>query len=163
RPVNELLQWPAGGRPQAAYVIGITQSLMEVVPLGPTAEIESLCEKLLNMLDRFGAALSPTFFQSVASDVYDLLLRPVSNPASKALRSVRHIVVAPDGVLHKIPIDLLVENREDASCWSEMAFLVRRYTTEYTPSATVFVDSPRGRYCRGAPGRSFVGLGDPTY
>lgn len=163
RPVNEILQWPAGGRPQAAYVIAITRSWMGVVPLGPTAEIESRCEKLLDILDRFGASLSPTFFQSEAADVYDLLLRPVWKRAGNALHSVRHIVVAPDGLLHKVPIDLLVENREDASCWSEMAFLVRRYTTEYTPSATLFVDSRRGRYCRGAPGRSFVGLGDPTY
>lgn len=163
RPFSEMAQWPTAGRPQAAYVIAITKSWDDIVHLGPTEEIESRSKKLLDMLCRFGASISLPFFQSEAADAYDLLLRPVWSRGGEALHSVRHLVISPDGLLHKMPFDLLVEDRDDASQWGELSFVVRRFTTEYTPSATFFVDSRRNRYNRGEPGIHFVGLGDPMY
>ena len=163
RPRSDVVSWPAASQPKSAYVIAISKSWMDVVPIGPTAEIQQRCEKLLHMLDRFGASVSLPFFQSEAAGIYDLLFRPVLKRAGDFLHSVRHLVIAPDGVLHEVPLDVLVEENEEVSSWSELAFLVRRFTMEYTSSATLFVDSRRGRYRRGEPGGWFVGLGDPTY
>ena len=133
------------------------------MPLGPTEEIEGHCAKLLDMLERFGEALSLPFFQLTAAAVYDLLVRPVWHRARGALNSVRHMVIAPDGVLHRLPLDLLVEENQEARSWREVDFLAGRFSMEYVPSATVFVDARRGRYRRGEPGRLFVGFGDPAY
>jgi CHAT domain-containing protein len=163
RQAAEIVQWPDSGRPSASYVIAITRSWMDVILLGQTDEIEARCAKLLDMLDRFGASLSIPFFQSEAASVYDLLLRPVWHRAKSALDSVRHLIIAPDGVLHRLPLDLLVEERYEVRSWCEVGFLARRFSTEYVPSATVFVDARRGRYRRGEPGRLFVGFGDPAY
>jgi len=163
RPTAEIVQWPASSRPTRTYVIAITQSWSGVVPLGSTDEIEARCAKLLDMLDRFGESLSLPFFQSEAASVYDILLRPVWRCAEAALDSVRHLVVAPDGVLHRLPLDLLIEERHEAQSWSEVDFLARRFSMEHVPSATVFVDARRGRYRRGKPGRFFIGFGDPAY
>jgi CHAT domain-containing protein len=153
----------ADGRPSGGYVIAITKSWMDVIPLGPTAEIETRCAKLLDMLERFGGALSLPFFQSESAAPYDILLRPVWSRAEADLSSVRHLVVAPDGVLHKMPLDLLVAESGHVQSWRELDFVARRYSTEYVPSATVFADARRGRYRRGDPGRLFVGFGDPAY
>ena len=163
RRAAEIVEWHASSRPTAAYVIAITRSWMAVVPLGSSDEIEARCAKLLDMLDRFGESLSLPFYQSEAASVYDLLLRPVWCSAGSALDSVRHLVIAPDGVLHRLPLDLLVEEIHEARLWREVDFLARRFSMEHTPSATVFLDARRGRYRRGEPGQLFVGFGDPAY
>lgn len=163
RPMDDIVGLSSWVRPDQAFVIAVTHSWMDVIPLGQTAEIELRCERLLDMLGRFGPSLSLPFFQVEAVRTFDNILRPVWNRAGDALRAVQHLVIAPDGVLYKLPLDLLVEGMNDASTWREVAFLARRYTTEYTPSATLFVDFRRGRYRRGEPGHCFVGLGDPTY
>src|SRR5262249_857724 len=59
----EIVPWPTSSRPTAAYVIAISRSWMDLVPLGATDEIEARCAKLLDMLDRFGESLSLPFFQ----------------------------------------------------------------------------------------------------
>jgi CHAT domain-containing protein/tetratricopeptide (TPR) repeat protein len=160
---NEIVQQLAVARPACAYVIAITRSWMDIVPLGPTSALEAQCNKLLDMLDRFGELLSLPFFQSEAALAFDLLLRPVWVRAGTAMKSVRHLVIATDGVLNKFPLDLLIDEQCDASSWRNVQFIARRFSTEYTPSATVFVDLRNGRYRRGEPGRTFVGFGDPVY
>jgi len=163
RPVGEIVQWPTSSRPTVAFVIAITKYWMDVVPLGPTDEIEARGAKLLDMLDRFGESLSIPFFQSEAASVYDLVFRPILRVAGVALDSVFHLVIAPDGVLHRLPLDLLVQEINEVRSWSEVDFLARRFSIEHVPSATVFVDARRGRYRRGEAGRLFVGFGDPAY
>lgn len=163
RAMAEVVMWPSDERPSGGYVIAITKSWMDVIPLGATAEIETRCAMILEMLDRFRETLSLPFFQSEAAAIYDLLLRPVWRRAGTVLDSVRHLVIAPDGVLHKLPLDLLVEKSGHVHSWREFDFIARRYSTEYVPSATVFVNARRGHYRRGEPGRLFVGFGDPAY
>lgn len=163
RFAGEIVQLPDSARPNGGYVIAITRSWSDVVPLGPSAEIEAQCLKLLDMMDRFGESLSLPFFQSEAALAFDLLLGPVWTRAGAAMESVRHLVIATDGVLNKLSLDLLIEGRGGAGSWRDVEFIARRFSTEYTPSATLLVDSRNGRYRRGEPGRTFVGFGDPAY
>ena len=85
RSSNEIVLLPSGTRPEGAFVIGITRSWMDVVPLGPTAVIEAQCHKLLDMITRFDSAPLVPLFQNEAAILFDLLLRPVWNRAGVAM------------------------------------------------------------------------------
>ncbi|MGB6946269.1 MAG: CHAT domain-containing protein [Bryobacteraceae bacterium] len=163
RAASDVVLLPPGTHPDGAYAIAVTESWMDVVPLGPTVAIEALCRKLLDMIERFGSALSLPFFQAEARRAFDLLLRPIWSRAGVAMETVRHLVIATDGVLNLLPLDLLVDEMREARSWRDFDYLIRRFSTEYTPSATVFVDLRQGRYRRGQPGGTFVGVGDPAY
>ncbi len=163
RAASDVVLLPPGTHPDGAYAIAVTESWMDVVPLGPTVAIEALCRKLLDMIERFGSALSLPFFQAEARRAFDLLLRPIWSRAGVAMETVRHLVIATDGVLNLLPLDLLVDEMREARSWRDFDYLIRRFSTEYTASATVFVDLRQGRYRRGQPGGTFVGVGDPAY
>jgi CHAT domain-containing protein len=161
--LGEVALLPSSARPNGAFAIAITRSWMDVVPLGTTTVIERRLCKLLDMMDRFGSALSLSFFQDEASRAFELLLRPIWNRAGAEMNVVRHLVVVTDGVLSLFPLDILIEKTSEARSWRDIDYLARRFSTEYTPSATVFVDLRLGRYRRGEPGSTFVGFGDPKY
>jgi CHAT domain-containing protein len=163
RAAGEVVLLPSDARPDSAFAVAITRSWMDVVPLGATAAIERQFRKLLDMIDRFGSALSLSFFQDEAIRAFDLLLRPVWNRAGAEMKAVRHLVIATDGVLSLFPLDILIERRCEPSCWRNFDYLTLHFSTEYTPSATVFVDLRLGRYKRGESGDTFVGFGDPKY
>jgi CHAT domain-containing protein/tetratricopeptide (TPR) repeat protein len=163
RTGGEVVLLPSNGRPDSAFAIVLTRSVMDVIPLGATAVIERQVYRLLDMIERFGSELSLPVFQVEARVAFDLLLLPIWTKAGAEMHSVRHLVVAADGVLNLLPLDILLERSVETCSWCDLRYLGRRFSTEYTPSATVFVDLRLGRYRRGSPGQTFVAFGDPAY
>ena len=163
RATSDVLLIPSRIRPENAFAIVITRKYMDVVPLGKTSAIESQCGKLLDMLERYGSELSLWFFQVEARRAFDLVLRPIWERTGEAMGGVRHLVISSDGALNLLPFDMLVDQPREAESWCDFDYLANRFSTEYCPSATVFVDLRQGRYQRGESGSLFVGFGDPTY
>lgn len=92
------------------------------------------------------------FDRSLASELYDLLLRPMEAD----LRG-RELIIAPDGILASLPFEMLVMGQE-----GRHFYLLEKYRVKYVQSATVLT-LLRNSVKRGALGQGFIGFGDPVY
>lgn len=81
-----------------SYCLAITRSSFKLVPLPARAEVERLA-------DRFAAAIRDGTgdVQTARSALYDAVLQPVVS-----VRDARRVFVVPDGKLHLVPFDLLM-------------------------------------------------------
>jgi CHAT domain-containing protein/lipopolysaccharide biosynthesis regulator YciM len=74
---------------------------------------------------------SPQKFSEISYLLYNQLFEPVSD-----LIVGKELVIIPDGVLHYVPFESLVNQRSDNDRFRNLSFLVNSYTISYAPTAT---------------------------
>ncbi len=131
----------AGG----SWSIVLTRGEARVVRLPDRAEIEALLPVFLGLLERRDDREA-----SAAARLGEMLL----GPALRNLpRSVRHLILVPDGALYNLPWDVLRTSRESEP-------LSLSYEIALVPSATLFTHW-RSRP-RSTPSRGALVFADPT-
>ncbi|MFY9804229.1 MAG: CHAT domain-containing tetratricopeptide repeat protein [Candidatus Acidiferrales bacterium] len=112
----------------------ITRETIEIVPLTPVSRVVNLLRLFHFQISKFrlGADYAQTFETSMLDSVqahlrqlYDEVLAPLR----ERLRTKRHLVIVPHGVLHYLPFHALYDGS---------AYLVDSFTISYAPSASVF-------------------------
>lgn len=123
------------------YALGDTTSLLwaidaaghELVLLPPRRVIEREVGRLRDALTRPGAG--DEALRGSARSLYEMLVAPAQSWLDRAA----DVVIVPDGALFELPFELLLtEPVAEGAAWSDLAFLARRNTVTYAPSATVF-------------------------
>ena len=104
----------------ASYCIVITKQTFDIVPLAGRRKIEALIEGYLWDV----RALKSSADKS--GQLYSLLLRPALGGQAQSKR----LTVVPDGKLHLLPFDSLID--------AKGRYLVETYTVSVAPSATVY-------------------------
>jgi CHAT domain-containing protein/predicted negative regulator of RcsB-dependent stress response len=120
-----------------SWLFAVSKSKLEVFSLPSKAEIETQVDVL------YEAVTSKGEFISVASDLYELLLKP----AEEFILDKRLLIV-PDEKLHLIPFATLLTaptKVDQAKGFADLPYLIRRNAIAYAPSASVagFLESDR--------------------
>ncbi|HVG93739.1 MAG TPA: CHAT domain-containing protein [Planctomycetota bacterium] len=134
--------------PNHVFAVVVRRGDARLRALGPAAGLAGAAEAWIRMASTPGAD-----DHALATALYDRLVGPLEQD----LEGVRRVFLAPDGPLAFVPFEALLRVRGETR-----ERLVERLEATYVPSATVLLTllaETRGR----APGRGFVGLGDPDY
>jgi len=128
----------------ASYCLVLTrmQAVIVKLPAGQ-AQISKTVSSFLTAVSRM------QFARDEAKQLYSLLLAPVP----QALR-LQHIVVVPDGSLHQLPFDALID--------PDGNYVLRNHVVSYAPSATVLCYL-RNRHDESRTEMAFLGVGDVPY
>ncbi|MCB9871240.1 MAG: CHAT domain-containing protein [Planctomycetes bacterium] len=127
----------------------------ELAPTLAVHTIEIAEPKLRELVDEHwrGCATAGGAHRTAGAKLFSLLLGPVAD----AVRRSSHLVIVPDGVLHRLPFHALIDPRASR-------YLVADHTVSYAPSVTALVEMKRlaatRRESRPAAGR-VVAFGGP--
>jgi CHAT domain-containing protein len=115
------------------YVCVLRQKDLDIVPLGPIAQVRSQLRLLQFQLSKF--RLGPEFVEAVGTqlqaatlmhlrELYDVLIRPIRDRLQ-----ARHLVVVPHDLLHFLPFHALFDGER---------YLIDDFSVSFAPSATVY-------------------------
>ena len=146
----------------SGHVLVIRRDGAELIPLkGNQKTIESAVRKLREGLDP-SSTTAPPFDVPLAHELYQQILEPVL----PHIKSVKHLILVPDGALQSLPFGLLVKNPAPVSQavrddYRSVDWLAKTYAFSTLPSLSSL------RALRGVAGnptssRPFVGFGDPV-
>jgi CHAT domain-containing protein/tetratricopeptide (TPR) repeat protein len=94
------------------------------------------------------------------------LYRDLVQPAARVLEGKKSLIIVPDGILHYLPFETLLQSDKGRSVQvdlSRLSYLVRDYDISYAPSATV-LENLREDYSRKPSSeKMFVAFADPLY
>ena len=97
------------------------------------------------------------------------LYRTLLGPAEPWIRSMKHLIIAPDGPLYYLPFEALIipgslDGQDGAKPPGEIPYLVKSFRITYVPSASVLVTQRRARETQQPRGQlPLVAFGDPIY
>lgn len=133
------------------YALGDTTSLLwvvdrdghEIYALPNRAALGLEVERLRDALASPGAG--DEVLLKTARSLYEQLI----GPAEKRISKARRLVIIPDGILFEAPFDiLLTEEPKAGEALKKQPFLMRKWSTVYCPSASVYRalrEQPTGR------------------
>lgn len=154
-----LLEYSLGQ--EASYLFAITRNdfLTARLPAASviTKQVTALREAVAVRPDR--TAL-PNYFQNARS-----LYRDLVQPAGKLLNGKRGVIIVPDGILHYLPFESLLETdgvTKTRVNLRQLPYMIRNFTISYAPSATVLA-SLRKERVTATSGKSLLAFGDPIY
>ena len=146
---------------EASYLFAITQKDFFTARLPAASVITSQVSALRNAVaikpDR--TALS-NYLQNARS-----LYRDLVQPAGKLLNGKRALIIIPDGILHYLPFESLLQTDKSPNLQvdlRQLPYMIRDFTISYAPSATVLASLRKGRATR-ARDKSLLAFGDPIY
>jgi CHAT domain-containing protein len=87
-------------------------------------------------------------------------------PARKLLAGKQELIIVPDGILHYLPFEVLLQSGGVRTTQGDMRrwpYLVRDYAISYVPSASVLASLMRDRDDRQRPEKVFLAYADPAY
>lgn len=147
----------------SSYLFAVTQSDFRIYTLPPRREINESVTLFRSMLLHPGQ-FSFKMFASRANKLYRMLIEP----AGALLQSRSELVIAPDGILHYLPFDVLITEKMQqqlsltANFDYDLPYLIKEKALSYGPSATVLLSLRQNRNAESAPGL-FLAYGDPVF
>lgn len=150
RPDETLLEYFVSS--EGVYCFVVTGESLKAVKL-PLArkELDQMVKDLLDAVAKGPSRISSQF-EDKAAALYDRLLAPVE----KMIVS-NTVIIVPDGVLTKIPFEILCRKR-----WELSRFFLEMNTVKYFQSATLLA-LQRTKFRKEKFSSSFIGFGDPVY
>lgn len=143
RPDEVVLEYVLGKKRSFALAIGARH--IESYTLAPRRTIEDAADRYVRTAKSLGEV------SGTARELYRLLLDPIS-----VAQSVRRIVIVPDGKLHGLPFDALID--------SSGTLVVERRVITYAPSASVnFLLTRSSRSGVSEPGKELFAVGGVKY
>jgi CHAT domain-containing protein/Tfp pilus assembly protein PilF len=154
-----LLEYSLGQ--EASYLFAITHKEFFTARLPAasviTAQVNALREAVTVKPDR--TALS-NYFQRSRS-----LYRDLVQPAGRLLNGKRALIIVPDGILHYLPFEALLQTDSGPKSQPDLRqlpYMIRNYTISYAPSATVLASLRHDPATR-TGGKTLLAFGDPAY
>ncbi len=140
-----------------SYLFVVTRDGLSSHRLAPASVIADAVHQLRLALARPDRRLQGQYLRSAVS-LFGLLLAP----AADVLAGKPHLLIAPDGPLHLVPFEALLQGRDFDQALDRLPYLITTHAMEYVPSASVLVSlrqaSPR---IPAAPVKRFVAFADP--
>ena len=128
-----------------SFALEIGRRDIKSYTLPPRRSIEDAVERYVKIAKELGD-VAPT-----ARELYQLLLAPIAG-----VKSAHRIVIVPDGALHGLPFDALID--------SYGALVVTRTVISYAPSASVNFLLSRSDHCRHCRrGKELLAIGGVEY
>lgn len=120
------------------YIYHISREEYSVIPINITEE------KLSHGIDRFIHALEG--FQrdtliAYSQALHNLLIKPIRSQ----LKSAQELLVIPDGILHRIPFEILLMDAPPSpqkNKYHTWPYLLKKYALSYYPSASLAFQNP---------------------
>jgi CHAT domain-containing protein len=147
------LSYLAGDRATHVFVLAEAGLSHFRVPIGRAA-LDDRVGRLARLAGR--GDTSEAELQSLARELYTALV----GPAEAQMAGARHVLVVPDGPLHRLPFAALV--RPDAGETSNAPYLVRWRPVFQAPSLSTYARLRRERGLKGTPA-VLLAAGDPQY
>lgn len=147
----------------SSYLFAVSQDDFRIYELPPRREINESVTLFRSMLLHPGQ-FSFKMFASRANKLYRMLIEP----AAEIIRARSELVIAPDGILHYLPFDVLITEKVQqqlsltAGFDYDLPYLIQEKALNYGPSATVLLSLRRDRQTEAAPGM-FLAYGDPVF
>ena len=94
------------------------------------------------------------------------LYQALVKPASRLLGGKQSLIIVPDGILHYLPFEVLLESeteRKSQVDLHQLPYLIRNYSISYSPSATVLANLRKSTSPRQKSGKMFLAFADPVY
>jgi CHAT domain-containing protein len=146
---------------EGAFLFAVTKNDSVVTRLPSASTLELRVKKLRQAVAQpTRAAFSNYLLQA------RWLYRELIEPVKRLLAGKQALVIAPDGILHYLPFEVLVQaGRGDAGLADvrRLPYLIRDYVVSYVPSATVLAGLRAAREAGSGPRRSFLAYADPEY
>ncbi|MHC5078663.1 MAG: CHAT domain-containing tetratricopeptide repeat protein [Planctomycetota bacterium] len=150
-----------------AYLLAVTRDRANVFTVGATKDLADRIELFRMTLDAQHWCSSTADFIEQAHALYQELVQPALRNLGEDAKKIQHLILSPDGPLARLAFDALVTSSstkgKKETRFASLPYLMRRFTTEYTPSATAWWHMRNGKFQRGKPGNAFVALADPDY
>ena len=148
------------------YALGDTASLLwavdrkghDLVELPSRSTLLPSVQQLRDAIREHTLGTGNAALRAAARDLY----RKLVEPAEKRIEGSSLLVIVPDGFLHEVPFDALLDSDPlpDAD-WDVQPFLARSHATVYAPSATVYVRLRESKH-RGYD-LDIIAYGDPDF
>lgn len=154
-----LLEYALGK--QASFLFAVTRREFEVFRLPGSTALEERITKLRQALAQPGRTGLSNYITQATALHGDLLA-----PADRLLAGKQELIVAPDGILHYLPFEVLLTRDRKVSAPSplrELPYLVRDFSILYAPSASVLAHLQRGRQEPMRPDKALLAYADPAY
>ena len=129
-----------------AFVLAVTNKGVYLHEIAESKILEERTRDLLSCLRDPGSKAEA--FAPLARDLFTQLVGPVE----KAIAGCDRLLISPDGILNFLPFEVLLatEPPAEAKRFSEMDYLLDRYSTTYVPSATSYITLANRRSARDA-------------
>jgi CHAT domain-containing protein/Tfp pilus assembly protein PilF len=144
---------------ESSYLFVVTSHALATYTLPPRLEIARLVDRVNSALNG-DSRLRSGHFAEDAYKLYQVLLLP----AARELRSHRHLIVAPDGLLYSLSFEVLLTGPDAGRPRRDLPYLIREHSVSYVPSASVLAQLPTERQPhvdKQGGSKLFVGFGDP--
>ena len=135
----------------------LSRDSLDVVRLAVSPPIvEAQVENLVDLIDR-----NTEGWQEISSSLYNEIVAPLR---SHIRPGVDHLKIVPDGVLHYLPFEMLLQNENPSqvsaqeSDYSPARFLVEDFTISYCPSATVLSELAAENLDQSGKGRGDIAV-----
>ena len=145
----------------ASYLFALSRDGYLVARLPPAAAIYTRVKRLREAIARPGRATFSNYLVEARWLFKELIL-----PAGSLLAGRRNLVIAPDGLAHYLPFEVLLRpggSETTPEQWRHLPYLVRDYAISYIPSASVLAGIDRYRDDSPRPRKAFIGFADPVY
>ncbi|MCI0604307.1 CHAT domain-containing protein [bacterium] len=120
---------------EESFVFAITQKEFRMALLPKKKELKQRVEKYKAAISRPPVSSRSGNAESTHREYQDLaraLFLELLSPVQKTIRSKKSWIVIPDSVLHYVPLETLITERDE--------LLLKRYQFSYAPSATIWAN-----------------------
>ncbi len=149
---------------ERSYLFVVSRNGLEGYSLPSATKIEPLVDELRDLLRQTGQRGFGRY-KRAARELYELLIAP----ADKTIARKRNLIIIPDGRLHYLPFEALLTKQADTggrADYRALAYLLKRWTVSYAPSASALASLRQLRAERPLPQsaiKQFVAFADPVY
>ncbi len=122
-----------------AYAALFSGNLLKVItiPMRPAVMIERIL-KFRSIAVEPGWSIFDSSYQDILAELYDVLLKPLE----KEISAFGKICVIPHGILHHLPFNALVYEKDTASSGlKKPKFAIEKYPFIFSPSINIFVET----------------------
>ncbi|MEP7366379.1 MAG: CHAT domain-containing protein [Acidobacteriota bacterium] len=148
-PATAVLEYALGTEQSHLWVISSGRVRMFRLP--PRRSIDAMVRNYRERIRHHPSGAAAEDYQEQSARLYRVLL----HPAESAIAGKKSLIISPEGALHHLPFESLIDNSVGAE------FLIERYTVSYTPSLQVM--SRLERRGISAAVRDLLAYGDPDY
>lgn len=134
----------------------ITAQGADLRRIGPTAAVADLAKDIRRGLELRGGRL-PAFRANASHRLYQLAVEPLQALWPK---DIARVTVIADGALQSVPFSVLLMQPADEDRFSTAEWFGDRFAVSAMPTLASFV-TMRDAEAPAAPGRSFLGVGNP--
>ncbi len=145
----------------ASLLFGVSHDNFEVYQLSGEADINAGATKLLQSLTEKTQG-SPDGYRTEARILYDKLIAP----ARDLLAGKKHLIIVPDGMLQRLPFEVLLKEpakKMGAVDPVDLPYLIKDFAISYAPSVSIWAQLHEAAAKKTKAPKDFIAFGNPLY